>query len=194
MWRRLDGAGSRRVMRDVVRGVCRGVDVDRVGMVRESMGGECGGAACTWWGCAVVAFLGVGVVGALIGAHGLCVQEGDGMGLLDVEADAFSTWLIEHEGESVGCPRWCFQTPLAAWLSEMTGHVYGVDGGWYGRVAWDFCRWMQLPRWAHLFSLWMERSRCEVVTGQEAFETLAAVEWSLAQWAKSGGVSCRKQP
>src|SRR5713226_3160592 len=84
---------------------------------------------------------------------------GDSLGMLDLCLDAFAAWLIGHENEIVGSPKRCFQSPLACWLSETTGHVYGVDGDKFGRALWEYCYWRQLPRWAHLFSAWLEASQ-----------------------------------
>ena len=112
---------------------------------------------------------------------------GDGMNLLDLGVEAFAAWLAIREHEVVGLPKLCFQSPLARWLSEMTGHLYGVDDGKFGRALSDYCYWRSLPRWAHLFSLWLEGWHSEVVTGQDAFGVLAEVELALRR-SPSGGV------
>ncbi len=47
--------------------------------------------------------------------------------------ESFSSWLCFHEDDIIGYPGMCFHSPLARWLSEVTGHTYGVDGSVYGR-------------------------------------------------------------
>jgi hypothetical protein len=112
---------------------------------------------------------------------------GDGMNMLDLGLETFAAWLAIREHEVVGLPHLCFQSPLACWLSEMTGHLYGVDDGKFGWALWDYCYWRSLPRWARLFSCWLEARQAEVVTGQDAFCVLADVELALSG-AVSGGV------
>lgn len=109
------------------------------------------------------------------------------MHMLDLGLEAFAAWLAIREHEVVGLPHLCFQSPLASWLSEMTGHLYGVDDGKFGRALWDYCYWRSLPRWACLFSCWLETRQAEVVTGQDAFCVLADVELVLSSLS-SGGV------
>ena len=99
---------------------------------------------------------------------------------LELRVEDFCSWLCRHERESVGQPGMCFQSPLALWLSERTGHVYGVDGFHYGRASWDDCCWLELPRWARLFAARLEHMSASVVMGYEAFAILAHVETALA--------------
>lgn len=102
------------------------------------------------------------------------------MGLLEMHAEDFGAWLIVHEQESVGCPLRWFESPLARWLSEVTGHVYGVDGALYGRACWELCHWLPLPSWACVFMAWLESHSALVITGGQAFALLARVEMALA--------------
>ena len=53
--------------------------------------------------------------------------------------------LAEREHEIVGRPGMTYHCPLAQWLSELSGHTYGVDGRLYGGpraliTAGDSCR------------------------------------------------------
>lgn len=104
----------------------------------------------------------------------------NGPELLDVCLETFVVWLVDHEHEVVGIPRLCFGSPLARWLSEMTGYIYGVDDGRFGRALWDDCYWRPLPRWAQVFSAWSDMHPQEIVTGQDAFCVLAQVERVLS--------------
>ncbi|MFL5627523.1 MAG: hypothetical protein ACJ788_18245 [Ktedonobacteraceae bacterium] len=96
---------------------------------------------------------------------------------LDMKQEAFRAWLHAHEHEVVGHPGTCFHSPLAEWLSSMTGHVYGVDGKHYGRASWDFQFWFLLPQWAERFAARTERLCSHEVTGREAFAVLCAPVW-----------------
>jgi len=111
------------------------------------------------------------------------------MHMLDLGLETFATWLAIREHEVVGLPHLCFQSPLARWLSEMTGHLFGVDvdEGTFGWALADSCTWRLLPRWAHLFSRWLEARHVEAVTGRDAFDLLAAVELAVVG-SVSGGV------
>ena len=104
----------------------------------------------------------------------------------DVCIEAFSNWLVSHEHEVVGYTGRCFDSPLARWLSDLAGHLYGVDEGRNGRALWEDCYWRPLPRWAHVFSRWLEAPVPEMVTGRQAFGALACVELALARCAQPG--------
>jgi hypothetical protein len=95
---------------------------------------------------------------------------------MEISLDAFVSWLCSHEFEIVGFPGTWFDAPLARWLSELTGHTYGVDGKLYGRASCDSCRWRLLPQWAEVFSAWVELYAYRPLTGYEALEVLAHVE------------------
>jgi hypothetical protein len=45
-----------------------------------------------------------------------------------ISLEAFCAWLCAHEHEVVGRSGTWFQGPLARWLSDLLGGVYGVDG------------------------------------------------------------------
>src|SRR5438876_6825613 len=70
---------------------------------------------------------------------------------VNISPEAFCAWLCQREHEVVGHPGTCFHSPLALWLSEEFGHVYGVDGNVYGRALHDCRVWRLLPRWAAAF-------------------------------------------
>jgi len=98
----------------------------------------------------------------------------------ELQLDAFVTWLCVRENAIVGRPRSFYHSPLACWLSEYLGDgVYGVDGQWYGRAVHDCRCWRLLPRWAVVFSSWLESMTSLPVTGWEALGVLARVEWAL---------------
>ena len=101
------------------------------------------------------------------------------MNAADLSLDEFCTWLCAHEHEIVGHPTSFYHSPLARWLSESFGHVYGVDGAWFGRAFQEARCWCLLPRWAVLFASWLERVSSLPVTGLEALDVLARVEWVL---------------
>lgn len=104
-----------------------------------------------------------------------------GMQLVEISLDEFVSWLCLHEDEVIGLSGKCFDAPLARWLSEMTGHVFGVDGKWYGRASSESCRWRLLPLWAEVFCVWTESRAYRPITGIEALEVLAHVELVLCQ-------------
>jgi hypothetical protein len=102
----------------------------------------------------------------------------------ELSVDAFCAWLCEREHEVVGRAGSCFDCPVARWLSECFGGVYGVDGPVYGRPCWEVWHWRALPRWAVLFTACLERRHGALVLGSEAFVMLAAVEAMAARpWA-----------
>ena len=107
------------------------------------------------------------------------------MQVMTIDLDGFCTWLCEHEHDEVGKPGIWFHSPLAFWLSEVSGHVYGVDGAMYGRACWDACRWLPLPQWAVLFSARVEQWMGRGMVGADALTVLADVERSLTLWGRS---------
>jgi hypothetical protein len=96
-----------------------------------------------------------------------------------VSLEAFCAWLCAHEHEVVGRSGTWFHGPLAHWLSDLLGGVYGVDGPYYGRACWDAHWWLPLPRWAVLFTTWQDVHDGCPVLGHEAFALLAQVEVAL---------------
>lgn len=103
-----------------------------------------------------------------------------GLQRVEISLDRFVSWLCSHEDDVVGVPGTCFDAPLARWLSEMTGHVFEVDGKWYGRASSEYGRWRLLPRWAEVFSGWMESHAYWPLTGRETLDVLAQVELMLS--------------
>jgi hypothetical protein len=97
-----------------------------------------------------------------------------------VSLEAFCAWLCTHEHEIVGRSGTWFHGPLAHWLSDLLGGVYGVDGPLYGRASWDAYWWLPLPRWAVLFTTWLDAREGRPVLGREAFVLLAQVEKALS--------------
>src|SRR5437763_9230542 len=93
---------------------------------------------------------------------------GDRMGLewQDVCLEAFSTWLVNHEHEVVGYKGRCFDSPLARWLSDLAGHLYGADERRDGPAVWEDCSWRPLPRWAPVFSHGLDAPGREGVTSR----------------------------
>ncbi len=51
-----------------------------------------------------------------------------------VSLEDFCAWLCTHEHEVVGRSGTWFHGPLARWLSDLLGGVYGIDGPYYGRA------------------------------------------------------------
>ncbi|MGB8345413.1 MAG: hypothetical protein WCD86_11045 [Ktedonobacteraceae bacterium] len=101
--------------------------------------------------------------------------------MIDIDdVDGFCSWLAMHEQDVVGRPGMCFQAPLARWLSERSGHVYGVNGDRYGCASSDWCGWRLLPRWAQALVASSERVfPPREVTGSEVFDMLASLERRL---------------
>jgi hypothetical protein len=98
---------------------------------------------------------------------------------MDVDVQAFCSWLVVHADEVVGKSGSWFDAPLARWLSEQAGRLYGVDGNRYGWACADACSWRVLPRWAEAFSLWADRSFPHLMTGEQAFLLLAQIEHTI---------------
>lgn len=99
----------------------------------------------------------------------------------NIDLEAFGLWLIEHEGDVFDCTDSHFQCPLARWLTDLGGALYGVDGYTYGAASWDAQHWRELPPWARGF-----HSRVATRTlfsshiyGRQAFLMLAEVEVGL---------------
>jgi hypothetical protein len=90
--------------------------------------------------------------------------------------EAFAAWLCEREGQIVGVPGRLFGSPLAYWLEQTYGRVYGVNEQccW---LASDERQLFRLPLWTRLFILHSERVKpFEALTGDEAFTILACIE------------------
>ena len=101
-------------------------------------------------------------------------------GTLRLSKSAFCAWLCLHEHEVFDRPGSWFHCPLARWLSDLTGHVYGVDRGRYGRAYLDECYWLPLPPWAQAFHARLEARGSAPITAYDAFVTLASVELAFA--------------
>ncbi len=99
---------------------------------------------------------------------------------LDINIDEFVSWLCLREHKVVGCLGTWYDSPLARYLSERTGHVFGVDGNRYGRPSSDYWCWLLLPRWAEIFTSLVESCPCRPVTGYETLVLLAQVELALS--------------
>jgi hypothetical protein len=109
--------------------------------------------------------------------------------LVEISLDAFCSWVCSHECDVVGHPGSWFDSPLARWLSELSGHIYGMDGRLYGRASCDDERWQVLPYWAEVFSVWVESCPAQPMTGYEALLVLARVELALRPFGATRCVS-----
>jgi hypothetical protein len=90
--------------------------------------------------------------------------------------EQFCSWLCEHETDIVGQAGRCFDTPLARWLSETYGQVYGIDERTYGRASQAWWQWRSLPRWSVAFNHRLEQLVFQMITGLDALNILADVE------------------
>jgi hypothetical protein len=82
----------------------------------------------------------------------------------DIQQEAFGAWLQVHREMTFEWPAACFDSPLARWLGEMTGQVYGVDGEKYGRACWEYEQWLPLPWWARLVMARLEAGSSRMLT------------------------------
>jgi hypothetical protein len=97
-----------------------------------------------------------------------------------VDLDEFVSWVCLHEGgEEVGHVGTWYDSPLARYLSERTGHLYGVDSQRYGCALTDYQCWHVLPCWAERFTCWVESCSRRPVMGYEVLEVLACIELAL---------------
>jgi hypothetical protein len=78
--------------------------------------------------------------------------------------EQFCTWLCEHKTNTVGQAGRCFDAPLARWLSETSGHIYGIDENTYGRATHQWWQWQPLPQWAIAFNQRLEHFNFQVIT------------------------------
>src|SRR5512135_92015 len=101
------------------------------------------------------------------------------MQVTDSDLDFFCTWRGAREHEIVGRPGMIYHCPLAQWLSERSGHIYGVESRVYGRATCASHCWRLLPRWAEVFVAWSDVLAFRPVTGGEALVLLASVELAL---------------
>jgi hypothetical protein len=97
----------------------------------------------------------------------------------DIKQEAFCSWLCDHEQVVFGHPSGVFDSPLSAWLFEVTGRLYGVDGLTFGLALVDGRYWMPLPQWAKLLMARLDTFYSHPLTGCEVFALLASVEVAL---------------
>ena len=93
--------------------------------------------------------------------------------------ESFVTWLCEREHADVGSPHRCFDCPLARYLSETTGRLWGVDAPYYGPASMETYRWAVLPLWARLFVSSTDTAQFPSLTGAQALDALASIELRL---------------
>ena len=93
----------------------------------------------------------------------------------DIEQEAFGAWLQVHREMTFERPAACFDSPLARWLGEMTGHVYGVDGEKYGRACWEYEQWLPLPWWARSVMARLDGCSFRVLTCSQVMALVAEV-------------------
>jgi hypothetical protein len=97
----------------------------------------------------------------------------------DIDQEVFCSWLCEHETMVFGHPSGVFDSPLSAWLFEVTGRLYGVDGMAYGLALVDGRYWKLLPQWAKLLMARLDAFYPHSLTAYEVFVILAGVESAL---------------
>jgi hypothetical protein len=93
--------------------------------------------------------------------------------------EQFHSWLSAHATTVVGQAGMCFLSPLALWISERMGHLYGTDDLFYGRAVSAYCSWQMLPAWAVRFNARLERIAFRPVTGLEALQELAHIKTTI---------------
>lgn len=94
----------------------------------------------------------------------------------EIRHDAFSAWLRTHETVVFERPGACFDSPLARWLQAMSGHIYGIENGRYGRACWDAQTWLPLPRWAMLMVARFDACATRLLTATEVLSMVAEVQ------------------
>lgn len=97
----------------------------------------------------------------------------------DISQEAFCSWICDHEQMAFGHPSGVFDSPLSAWLFEVTGRLYSVDGLTFGLALVDERYWMPLPVWAKVLMARLDAFYPRSLTGSEVFIILAAVELAL---------------
>ena len=98
----------------------------------------------------------------------------------DIQQEAFGDWLQVHREMTFERPAACFDSPLARWLGEVTGHVYGVDGEKYGRACWEYEHWLPLPWWARLVMARLEAGSSRMLTCSQVMALVADIGMVLA--------------
>jgi hypothetical protein len=99
------------------------------------------------------------------------------LSLPHVNIDAFLCFLCEHEFEIVGYAGFSFlQSPLACWLSQVSGRLVSVDGLSYELV--DVGARRMLPYWARLLQNRLESYQNAPLTGGQVVAVLADLEAS----------------
>jgi hypothetical protein len=110
---------------------------------------------------------------------------GVGMSPSDIHQEAFGAWLQVHREMTFEHPAACFDSPLARWLGEMTGYVYGVDGERYGRACWEYEHWLPLPWWARSVMARLDGCSFRVFTCSQVMALVAEVDMmSLSRYGK----------
>ncbi len=130
---------------------------------------------CSMLVCEQYLFLGEMCFSAEKGGDGMCLCPSD------INQEAFCSWLCEHEWAVFGHPSGVFDSPLSAWLFEVTGRLYGVDGLMYGLALVDGRYWKPLPQWVKLLMARLDAFYPRSLTGDEVFVILAGVEVALVQ-------------
>jgi len=97
----------------------------------------------------------------------------------DIEQANFCAWLCAQENMVFPAPASIFGSPLACWLSEVTGQLYGVDGEVYGLALCEEAYWKPLPCWAKLLVARLDACVARPLSGFEVFVLLAGVEVAL---------------
>jgi hypothetical protein len=90
----------------------------------------------------------------------------------DLRKESFCFWLGSHADETVGRAGMLFNSPLAIWISEVTGQCYGVEGRSYGRASRDQRFWQPLPEWASRLNARFERLGYGFLTGSQTLALL----------------------
>ena len=99
----------------------------------------------------------------------------------DIQQEDFCSWLCSQEYMVFVSPASVFSSPLACWLSDLTGHLYGVDDFAYGSALLGERYWKPLPCWAKMLVARLDACAVRPLSGSEVFVILASVEVALVQ-------------